>query len=67
MNEQNFLVPMVLKTNLPYEWPVERRGIVGTLVWVVLNLVTAGSGAPLNRNIRFLPPVLSCIINCSLS
>ena len=33
---------LFLKSDLPYEWPVERRGIVGSLVWVILNLFTVG-------------------------
>jgi hypothetical protein len=33
---------LFLKTDLPYEWPVERRGLVGSLVWVFVNLLTVG-------------------------
>lgn len=33
---------LFLKTDLPYEWPVERRGLVGSLVWIVVNLLTVG-------------------------
>lgn len=33
---------LFLKSDLPYEWPVEQRGVVGSLVWVVLNLLTLG-------------------------
>lgn len=33
---------LFLKTDLPYEWPIERRGLAGSLVWIVVNLLTAG-------------------------
>jgi len=33
---------LFLKTDLPYEWPVEPRSLVGSLVWIVVNLVTVG-------------------------
>jgi hypothetical protein len=33
---------LFLKSDLPYEWPVERHGLVGSLVWVVVNLFTFG-------------------------
>ncbi len=36
---------LFLKADLPYQWPGERRGIVGSLLWVILNLFTAGSFA----------------------
>jgi hypothetical protein len=33
---------LFLKTDLPYEWPIEPRGLVGSLVWIVVNLFTVG-------------------------
>ena len=36
---------LFLKSDLPYEWPVERRGVVGSLVWVAVNVLTLGSFA----------------------
>ena len=33
---------LFLKTDLPYEWPVERRGFVGACGFVLLNLLTLG-------------------------
>lgn len=33
---------LFLKSDLAYEWPVSRRGLVCSLAWVVLNLLTAG-------------------------
>jgi hypothetical protein len=33
---------LFLKSDLPYEWPIERRGILGSLAWIGLNLVTVG-------------------------
>jgi len=33
---------LFLKSDLPYEWPVDRRSMVGTLSWVVINLFTFG-------------------------
>jgi len=46
---------LFLKSDLPYEWPVERRGIVGSLVWVVLNLFTVGFFARSSQR-RFAQP-----------
>lgn len=33
---------LFLKSDLPYEWPLERRGMIGTLLRVVLNILTIG-------------------------
>ena len=33
---------LFLKTDLPYEWPIHRRGVLGSLAWVVLCLLTLG-------------------------
>jgi hypothetical protein len=33
---------LFLKTDLPYEWPVERRGFVGAWGFVLLNLLSLG-------------------------
>jgi hypothetical protein len=33
---------LFLKTDLPYEWPVERRSLAGSLAWMVGNLFSAG-------------------------
>jgi len=30
------------KTNLPYEWPVARVGVLASIVWVFANLLTLG-------------------------
>ena len=33
---------LFLKTNLPYEWPVARVGVLASIVWVFANLLTLG-------------------------
>ncbi len=33
---------LFLKSDLPYEWPFERRGVVGSPIWVFLNIFTFG-------------------------
>jgi hypothetical protein len=33
---------LFLKTDLPFEWPVEHRGILASVAWMVLNLVSMG-------------------------
>ena len=34
-----------LKSDLPYEWPVQRRGILGAVAWVALCIFTLGYSA----------------------